>query len=63
VTLCESTAFQPLSIALSCSRAHARAAPFVLNVFDILCPLRRIYVHKRSPTGKIEVIFLPETDE
>ncbi|OXC78395.1 hypothetical protein BSU04_11655 [Caballeronia sordidicola] len=52
-----------MSIALSCSRAHARAAPFVLNVFDILCPLRRIYVHKRSPTGKIEVIFLPETDE
>jgi hypothetical protein len=45
------------SIALSCSRAQARAVAFVLNVFDILCPLRRIYARQRSPTDEIEAFF------
>ena len=29
---------------------------FDLNVFDILCPLRRIYARRRSATGKIDAV-------
>ena len=50
------TALRPLPIALSCSRTYARVAAFVLNVFDILCPLRRIHARQRSSMGKIGAV-------
>jgi hypothetical protein len=55
VIVFELTVFPPLSIGFPV-HAPACSAPSALNVFDILCPLHRIYARRPFPTGKIEAI-------